>query len=277
MPENGGSRAGARWQLLVAVLGASAGLTFLLYLVGLIVLTRRFGTLLLPGAETIAPLSRDPALAAGGRALAAPILGAIGSAVIFSALVVGSWRWPRRQRRVVLVVLGVVALLALIPIGALQWGKWEYALFAALLAVAAVVAWWVLCRLVKGWTNERGERRPVPKWRGKAVGVAGVTAFVVALIAGSVVAVHLWRPPVDLEYAEVALRPGGTVNGIFLALTENELFIAPAVRCSDGYVTHQRVLVVPRGDIKRITMHRKAHVWDGGRLRTGETEGGCDH
>lgn len=184
-----------------------------------------------------------------------------------------SWRWPKREFACVAIVLAFVAAFAIVF---MAQGKWEAAGFIALLELAAVVGWVLLRHLVKGWTYERGERRPFVKWRARAVGVAGALGMSVFLVASAVVAVHVWRPPVDLEYAEVALRSGGSANGIFLAVTENELFVAPAVDCKDGYVTHQHVVVVPRGDVQRVTLHRKQHVWDGGRLdRDHPAGGGC--
>jgi hypothetical protein len=52
-------RSSPSWQLFLGLLGASAGLTFVLYAVGDVVEARRFETLVLPGAQTVAPLSHD--------------------------------------------------------------------------------------------------------------------------------------------------------------------------------------------------------------------------
>ena len=80
-----------------------------------------------------------------------------------------------------------------------------------------------------------------------------------------VVLVHIWRPPVDLEYAEVDLVNDDHASGIYLTLTSDDLYLAPATQCANGtFRTHRRVVVLPRSKIVRITLSRKAHVWDGG-------------
>lgn len=256
-------RAEVRWQLVLGLLGASAGITFVLYLVGAIVVTRRFGTLVLPGAESITPLSRDPLIAVGARALLAPVLAAVGSSALFGLLVAIRSSQPRRERGLVVAVLVVVAAVAAGTVAA-GYGVWENAAFVGLVEAVAVLAWLQLRR-----TRDGSVLRP-------ALRIGALMALGVAGVAAAVVFVHIWRPPVDLEYAEIELRGGGMTSGIYLALTDNELYVAPAGRCDEGFVTHRRVLVLPRSDVMRITLHRKAHVWDGGPQEPGApADSGC--
>jgi hypothetical protein len=257
-------RAEVRWQLLLGLLGASAGITFVLYLVGAIVVTRRFGTLMLPGAESITPLSREPLIAVGARALLAPLLAAAASSALFGLLVAIRLAQPRRERGLVVAVLFVVAAVAAGTVAA-GYGVWENAAFVGLVEVVAALAWLRFRR-----TRDGPGLRP-------AFRIGAVMALGVAGVAAAVVFVHIWRPPVDLEYAEIELRDGGgTASGIYLALTDNELYVAPAGRCEGGFVTHRRVLVLPRSDVKRITLHRKTHVWDGGPQQPGApADAGC--
>lgn len=261
MAESERPRAQISWQTVIALLGASAGLTFALYLVGVLVVTRRFGTLRLPGAETIVPVDREPLLAAGARALLAPMLGAAASLLLFALLVwIGRRVGRQRDLLAIAAVLATIALVAVTLKTVRDWGTWENSGFVGAIEVAAVAGW------------------AIHRWGVTTVRTAVFMALGVAAFASAFVLAHVWRPPVDLEYAEVELRGGGAASGIYLALTDSELFVAPAARCEDGYVTHRHVLVVPRGDVQRITLHRKAHVWDGGRRDPGHPDGGgCEH
>ncbi len=228
------------WQIALGVLGASAGLTFALYLVGVFVEVRRFDTLQLPGAQTIAPLSHDSLLAVGGRALLVPFLAAVCSFALFVLLV-------RLNARGVVAALLVITIAA-VATAAAGFGTWEHVAFVAAIEAGAAF----------GWIRGR------PTTASSTAKLGGVVALAVAGAAAAIVLVHVWRPPVDLEYATVELRPCGSTSGVYLALTTQDLYIAPATRRDGGYLTHRLVVVVPRTDVMRITLHRKAHVWDGG-------------
>ncbi len=220
MGEEASSKPSLYWQLAFGLLGASAGLTFVLYVVGDFVEARRFDTLKLPGAQTVAPLSHDSLVAVGGRTLA--VLGAVAAAAI------------------ALAALGV--------------GAWENAGFVLLVEA---VAW-------AGWARFRQAHRQedpvIPAAR-----IAGLGAFVVACIIATVVLVQVWRPPAHLEYANVKLRHGGHECGIYLALTSDDVYLAPALPGHHGsYRTLRRIVALPRADVQMIILWRKTPVRDAG-------------
>ena len=252
MTDRDAPRSSPSWQLFLGLLGASAGLTFLLYAVGDVVEARRFDTLVLPGAQTVAPLSHDSLIAVGGRTLGAPLLGALGSSALLVVLVAVSRVRPRVGSALVAAVLALVAAVA-VALAAGHNIRWENAGFVFLVEVAATLGW---LRLRSG---SDGVAKPLTTARAAAIVGLGV-----ALIAAVVVLVHVWRPPVDLEYATVDLSKGGRACGIYLALTSDDLFLAPARHDGDGYHTLRRIVVLPRTDVVRITLMRKTHVWDAG-------------
>ena len=231
MSDTDGRHDGIRWPLVLGLLGASVGVTFVLYVVGSIAETRRFDALELPGAQTITAVSRDSLVVVGGRALAAPFLAAVCTSALFYLLIrLSQWKG----------VAPVAALLILVLIAALVLGKthvvtWENAGFIALIALVSALAWLSIRR---GWL--RGRTHHVAA---VGLGVAGM----------------------DLEYAEVDLVNDDHASGIYLTLTSDDLYLAPATKCANGtFRTHRRVVVLPRSKIVRITLSRKAHVWDGG-------------
>ena len=253
MGEEASSKPSLYWQLAFGLLGASAGLTFVLYVVGDFVEARRFDTLKLPGAQTVAPLSHDSLVAVGGRTLLPPLLGALGTAALFAVLVAASRVRPRNDAAVVAAVLGAVAAAA-IALAALGVGAWENAGFVLLVEA---VAW-------AGWARFRQAHRQedpvIPAAR-----IAGLGAFVVACIIATVVLVQVWRPPAHLEYANVKLRHGGHECGIYLALTSDDVYLAPALPGHHGsYRTLRRIVALPRADVQMIILWRKTPVRDAG-------------
>jgi hypothetical protein len=102
----------------------------------------------------------------------------------------------------------VAAVLALVSAGAVALAvtkniRWENTGFVFLVEVAATLGW---LRLRRG---SNGVARQLTTAR-----VAAIVGLGVVLIAAAVVLVHVWRPPVDLEYATVDLRHGGPACGI---------------------------------------------------------------
>jgi hypothetical protein len=234
---------GIPWTLVLGLLGASVGVTFVLYVVGAVVETRRFDALKLPGAQTITAVSRDSLVAVGGRALAAPFLAAVVALGLFYGM-----RALDRWKGVVPVVAALLLALSLaLVLGATGLVTWENAGFVGLIAVGSVLGWWHFGR----------DQRSNPRH-------AAVVGLGIAGIVGIVVLVHIWRPPVDLEYAQVDLQDDSPVCGVYLTLTSDALYLAPATMRDGNFYTHRRVLVLPRTKILRITLTRKVHVWDDG-------------
>jgi hypothetical protein len=243
MSEKDGQNDGIPWNLVLGLLGASVGVTFALYVVGAIVETRRFDALKLPGAQTITAVSRDSLVAVGGRALAAPFLAAVLALVLFYGMrAAGRWKGVGP----VVVALLLVLSMALV-VGATGLVTWENAGFVGLVAVGSALGWW----------HFRKDAKSNPRH-------AAVVGLGIAGIVSIVVLVHIWRPPVDLEYAEVDLTNEAPACGVYLTLTSDALYLAPASARDGNFYTHRRVVVLPRANIVRITLTRKVHVWDGG-------------
>jgi hypothetical protein len=263
-------------ELFLPLLGATAGLTFGLYFVGAVVEYRRYESLKLPGAQTIAPLSHDSLVALGGRNLAPPALGAIATAALFLLLVNIARDGSPRSRRIVafLLVLVTGATAALIALG--HVGNWENFAFFLLVEAVALLGWIAKTRndekekvrKEQGLTDQEDRRALWPRTDARA---AGLLAFAVAAVASVFVVVHVWRLPVDLEYAHVDLRQGQDACGIYLALTEDNLYIAPAEERQNRndskrreFGTRRLVVAIPVADVQRFTLSRKQNVWDDG-------------
>jgi hypothetical protein len=230
------------WTLVLGLLGASVGVTFVLYVLGAIVEARRFDALELPGAQTITAVSRDSLVAVGGRTLAAPFLAAVLALGLFYGMrALGNWKGASP----VFVALLVVVTLGLV-IGATGVVTWENSAFVALIALGSALGWW-------HYRQKEIQPRHVAL---VGLGIAGIVA--------AVVLVHIWRPPVDLEYARVDLVGGGEASGIYLTLTSDDLYLAPATACKGNFYTHRHVVVLPRTKILQITLSRATHVRDGG-------------
>lgn len=187
------------------------------------------------------------------------MLAAVGSSALFAFLVVIGRTRPRNDLSLVVVVLlGVGA--ATVAVVASGLGIWENAGFVGVTGAAAGLGWARLRR-----AERRCEARPATR-------IAALIAITVAGATAAVVLVHIWRPPVDLEYATVDLRDRAEpVSGIYLTLTDDDLYLAPATKCDGEYRTHRRVVVLPRSRVLRITLRRKAHVRDGGLRGCGST------
>ena len=242
----------ARWEIVLGLLGASAGVTFVVYLVGAMVEVRRFEALKLPGAQTVAPLSRDSLIAVGSFNLVPPLFVAVAAAALFGVLVAVGRGTPARAHANVAAILVVVAIGTALTVAA-GLGSWWMAVFVAFLEAAAALGWLRLRAAADRGSSPRG-----------VVAVGAVVALAVGGVGATVVLVNVWRPPVDLEYAEVDLRNGDRVCGVYVALTDADLYLAPAEPRDTGYVTQRRIVALPRGDVARITLKRRTPVWDGG-------------
>ena len=223
----------------------------MLYTVGWFIELRRYATLKLPGATTVASLSRDPVIGVGARHLLAPFVAAGATAALFVLLVTLVPSGPR-SARVVGPTLAAVALITVVLVR-VGGGNWENAGFVLAIEGVAVLGWFAT-------TKKRGSGW----WPSSTAGAAGLIALAVASVAAAFVLVHVWRPPVDLEYVEVTLRNNGRACGIYLALTDNDIYIAPAEASKDGYKTRRVIVALPRTDVLRFTLSRKQHVRDGG-------------
>lgn len=240
--------------LILGILGASAGITFSFYVIGAVVEYRRYETLELPGTQTVAPLAEDSLVALGARHLAPPALGAAGTAALYLLLVaIGR----DRSRLSVALVTATLAAITATAFGIkLLGGVGTYENVAVVLLIEVVA--------LLGWIASTSDSERIGTWWPSRHSLAaGILALGVAAVAATFVIVHVWRAPVDLEHARVDLREGRDLCGIYLALTDAYLYIAPASKQHDGYHTHRRVVALPLADVKSFELSRKQHVWPG--------------
>jgi hypothetical protein len=275
-----GPNGGNQWPLLLGLLGASVGFTFVLYVLGTIAETSRFHALKLPGDQTITAVSHDPLVVIGGRTLAPPLMWAVSALALFYILVALGRRETERRdargdasdgrgdtskKRVALPVrslaaVGAVFVGAAVAVGVVvhaQW--WNYPIVAVATVSVAVLGLWHLR------PKDLGAHSQVLR-TGAAVGL------VAAGVVGTVALYDMWTPPVHLEFAEVHFVGGGQACGIFLTLTSDDIYLAPATEEDDTFYTHRRVAVLPRSNVESITLSPRVPVSDDRR----GADGGAD-
>jgi len=265
-----GPNGGNPWPLLLGLLGASVGFTFVLYVVGTIAETSRFHALKLPGDQTITSFSHDPLVVIGGRALAPPLLWAVSAFALFYILVALSRRETKRRdergdtnqergdpsrERVALpprslAAVGAVFVGAAVAVGVVVHAQWWNYPVVALVTVAVAVL------------GLRHLRRPDLRAHRQVLSTGAAIGLVAAGVVWTVALYDMWTPPVHLEYAEVHFVGGGQACGIFLTLTSDDIYLAPAREEDDTFYTHRRVAVLPRSKVEQITLSPRVPVRD---------------
>ncbi len=229
-----GSRPPSMAGLVLAVLGASAGFTFFLYVVGALLEFRRLQTLHLAAQDVVPELPQQTLLVLAAHALLVPLaLGAAASTVLVLLSL--------PMTRALMLTAGaavVVGCAALIPF--LGWRDRSAVISSA---VAGVAGWLLVAR--RRWAVRR----------------AAVTVFAAAALLGAVVAfVNAWLPPVHLACARLALTDGGRIEGFFVGASSHDFFVAPGI----ARRSIRRLDVVPRATVARLSLGRTVGVRDGG-------------
>jgi hypothetical protein len=220
--------------LLLGVLGASAGFTFFLYVVGALLEFRRLQTLHLAAQDAVPELPQQALLVLAAHALLVPLaLGAVASVVL--VLLYAPMTRGLMIAAVAVVVLGCAVLIPFLG--------WRDRAAVVTSAAAGVAGWWLVARR---------------RW---GVGRAAATVFVAAALLGAAIAfVNAWRPPVHLACARLTLTHGGRLEGFYVGASSQDFFIAPGV----GRRSVRRLAVVPRATVARLTLGKTIAVRDGG-------------
>jgi hypothetical protein len=220
--------------LVLAILGASAGLTFFLYVVGALLEFRRLQTLHFAAQDVVPALPQNTMLVLAAHALLVPIaLGAVAGVVL--ALL----RTPQMHGLMLIATAAiVVACVVLFPF--LGWRDRGAVAGAAL---AGVAGWAAAAR--RGWSA----------WH------AATIVFGAAMLLGTSVAfVNAWLPPVHLACAQLALADGSVVQGFYVGASSDEFFVAPG----RGRRSVRRLYVLPRSKVERLSLYGTVAVRDGG-------------
>ncbi len=225
----------------VLFVGAAAGLTILVSLIGTLVSWARFYALDLPSHAASATLAQSTLLLRGANALAGPIAAGLAAAGLSLLL-----RWlvsaPRRRgvtaaATVFVLLLAVAATAVLAP--------WNIAVYVALTCVLVAAS-------LTPWIQKL--RPPV----GAYVTFCSVVGIgVLFLIWGAL------RPPTYLERAEVTFSNGSQpLHGFWIADSSTTVYIAPRMGGADGpcQVTGE-ILAFPREDVLSIRFESAVPVW----------------
>jgi len=228
--------------VLLQFVGAAAGLTVLITLLGGLASWARFDTLDLAQNAAIASVSQTTQLIAGVTALALPVgvgLFAAGLSLLVRRYVRAvRWRWVLAYVVAVLVVAALTAGVAALI------GVFDPLYLAVLVASAGLLVFVTLTRL--------------------STPTVGYAVFFSIVAFGMVVATtHIVRAPTHLERAEVIFSDGHPpLFGFWIAATSDTVYIAPQLGgrrgpCEvEGYI-----LGFPRDHIARIRLEARVNVY----------------
>jgi hypothetical protein len=225
--------------IVLGVLGTVAGVTFALYLVGVLFEFRRLKTLGLPADQPVSSMPHDLLLVVGVRSLIVPALAAILTvAAVFLTSVaarrVGT-RAGKLQRLLATVGLATIVVATAVFVAIPPGLRVEHAVLAALGVVVATGS---------GLVERRSTRIPHAK--------LGALACMLAAGIG-VVYHHAMRPPVHFDYAEVLLARGGHESGFYVGRAGDEIFLAPS---PDSMHTCRILEVIFTKEIRRMSLRR---------------------
>ena len=232
----------------VLFVGAAAGLTILVSLIGTLVSWARFYAVDLPSHAASATLAQSTLLLRGANALAGPIVAGLAAAGLTLLL---RWLVSLPRRHGVTVVVSILVLLLAVSAAAVLAPS-SIAVYIALtgVLVAASLTPWI-----------QNLRPPVAAYVtfGSVVGIG-----VLFLIWGAL------RPPTYLERAEVTFSNGAQpLHGFWIADNSTTIYIAPRMGGADGpcQVTGE-ILAFHREDVLSIRFERAVPVWPSDRTPT---------
>jgi hypothetical protein len=224
---------------VLGVLGAVAGVTFALYLVGVLFEFRRLKTLGLPADQPVSAMPHDLLLVVGVRSLLVPVGVAIAATAAGFLASVAALRTDRSastaQRSLAAAGLAGIAsgaiIFVVVPHGRLRVEHVVLVAAGVLFAGAARYA--------------SGRWRWLPR--------AHLAAFACMLVVGLAVAYgHATHPPVHFDYAVVFFADGRTESGFYIGRDSDEIFLAPSV----GDVTCRVLDVIFTKNVARISLRR---------------------
>jgi hypothetical protein len=223
---------------VIGVLGTVAGLTFALYLVGVLFEFRRLKTLGLPADQPVSAMPHDLLLVVGVRSLLVPVGVAI-AATAAGFLASVALRTDRGagavQRSLSVAGLAGITAGAIVFIVLAQGSlRTEHVVL-----VAAGVLFAGAARYASG----RWRWLPRPH----------LAAFACMLVVGLAVAYeHAMHPPVHFDHAIVFFVDGRTKSGFYIGRASDEIFLAPSV----GNATCRLLDVIFTKDVTRISLQR---------------------
>jgi hypothetical protein len=223
----------------IGVLGTVAGVTFALYLVGVLFEFRRLKTLGLPSDQPVSAMPHDLLLVVGVRSLLVPVGVAIAAAAggfLASVAARSTDSGTSAVQRALSAVglAGIVAGAILFVVRTPSSLRTEHAVLVAagvLVAGAALYA--------------SGRWRWLPR--------TNLAAFACMLAVGLAVAYnHAMHPPVHFDHAVVFFSDGRTRSGFYIGRTSDEIFLAP----SRGNATCRLLDVIFTKDVTHISLRR---------------------
>jgi len=224
---------------VIGVLGTVAGLTFALYLVGVLFEFRRLKTLGLPADQPVSAMAHDLLLVVGVRSLLVPVGVAIAATAAGFLASVAALRTDgatsAMQRSLSAVgVAGIIAGAILFIVLAHGSPRKEHAVLVAAGALFAGTA-----------------RYASRRWRWLAR--PHLAAFACMLVVGLAVAYeHAMHPPVHFDRAIVFFADGRTKSGFYIGRANDEIFLAPSI----GNATCRLLDVIFTKDVTRISLQR---------------------
>ena len=218
-----------RWKVAVEVVGAAAGATALLFVVGGILVAARLEGLNLPVSGGVALLPTSVLAVTAIKAIGLSLLAAAALLALVLPLA-----FARREAKgaIATICCGAVAAAGLSVTLSAQPPQLAVVAGVAISAYAAVVAAVLLNR-------DSAPARVALVVVGTAL-VVGPTLQVLAALA----------PSGNLEYASVRLRSGERVDGYFIARTSSAIYVAPNV--DDRVVGN--ITAIPEKDIASVAL-----------------------
>lgn len=222
------------WRIAVEILGALAGVTIVLYLVGGLIYAARLRALGLPIDAGVALVPNGSLVVAGVRALWLGLVLAVGVSLIIRVLD-PVHRGPARRRRL-MIAAGAVVLLVFTPVLLLvlqePLTKPQRLVFTLFAVGAAAVAIALLVRA----RSHRGILYPLAA---------------VVLVTGMVLhGASQWLPPTELDFVSVRLQSGDVTDGYYLASDSSTVYLVPNV----GEASIRTVTALPRKDVAAMTI-----------------------
>jgi len=226
---------------VIGVLGTVAGLTFALYLVGVLFEFRRLKTLGLPADQPVSAMPHDLLLVVGVRSLLVPVGVAIAATAAGFLASVAALRADRGagavQRSLAATGLAGIAAGAIVFIVAPQKGLRIEIEHVVLVAAGALFAG------AARYASGRWRWLPRPH----------LAAFACMLVVGLAVAYeHAMHSPVHFDHAVVFFADGRTKSGFYIGRDSDEIFLAPSV----GNATCRLLDVIFTKDVERISLQR---------------------
>lgn len=233
--------------LILGLIGGVAGITFFLYLVGVVVEFRRLKTLHLPTDQVVSALPRNLLLIIGVRSLVVPLILAAGAALLIALLSSGRGdeARPRALRGKTSLSARTLAAVSVTATLAAAAAAFIVVPGSDLRIEHGVLVGLVVAVGAGGWLAEKRRKRPTH--------AAGLVFLATSLAAAIVVYIHAMRAPIHFDAATIVETNGKQIRGFSLGQSADDIFLAPKI---NGNQACHFLLVVPVKQVASMSFSR---------------------